>query len=678
MIALALLGGLFSHADAQSLPALPSLYLGFNQPGLSSPSGPIDPYKPWALSDAELVQLKAELGMTTIRFPLYPSEVGLDNQLVAGWDKGQTWNEGIANGWPVNWLALDAVLDQMVRMQLTPIICPVAEPPKDWVTMHIPEAAERALWFTRLVAGHVHGKYGDNVVYGWYENFAGVSYMHDRSTQFPAQFRQRLSEMYGGSIASLNTAWNGAFASFGDVPVPRMWDGSRVPADAIESRRTYDLRKAMDLLGRDRLTAWRTELSQIAPGAKWIGGCLHDGFNGMYDTRTVKPPRCTASIRTLAKNGDHLSADNYLLSGVMKTDYRTIAKIANSEGKKLFVSEVLSWSGPSFNAIAEVGGPLQGVLAWCGKEDMFGLITLDGTRREGSIAALAQLFQTIRGNTAKYSTYAAGRVRVLFPETAYEYMLSSRSYLDAYEHICDSLSPADLEPVLESELLSLPENAYLFVFEQNLQRTTINTINRLGSRLVCPHSYFIDEGGNHVNRTWMPADFNAQLASVPDGPALSAAFRRIDDQLRNSGSGYNGAIARTTSQLAPGLGWDNNIVWNAVDGSINSEVRFADIAQQEIINLEFRDPKTVDGVFVQFYPGSVVGDTRSIPARIRISVSSNGTTWTQVASTTNISSDRMRLAFASVSATHVRFDFGSNTDSVGTRVIDLGVLEHSN
>jgi hypothetical protein len=37
--------------------------------------------------------------------------------------------------------------------------------------LHIPEEAEKTLWLTRVVAEHVQGKYGTNVVYGWFEDW---------------------------------------------------------------------------------------------------------------------------------------------------------------------------------------------------------------------------------------------------------------------------------------------------------------------------------------------------------------------------------------------------------------------------------------------------------------------------------------------------------------------------
>ncbi len=71
-----------------------------------------------------------------------------------------------------------------------------------------------------LVVEHLTAKYGDQIVYGWYENWWWNSYKHEKSSRFPATFHQKLAEMYDNKIKALNKSWNAAYKSFAEVDVP--------------------------------------------------------------------------------------------------------------------------------------------------------------------------------------------------------------------------------------------------------------------------------------------------------------------------------------------------------------------------------------------------------------------------------------------------------------------------
>ncbi len=677
-------GSIYGATMPNVLPPLPQFLLGINQYSVPSPTSTIDPSQPMSITDAEYQQLKVDTGMNTVRFPLGPGSVGLDANLVSAWENGEVWDENVANGWPADWRGLDAVIDQFLRFGFTPYICAGAEIPgtRDWETMYIPEAARRAAWFTKLVAKHVHSKYGDNVVYGWYENINNL-YPHtytnkyQSSAEFPAAFRSKLSTMYGGSISALNAAWASSYASFDQVDVPQLWDGTDIPESAYQSRRTYDLRKAMDLLSQDSLTTLRSELAQIAPGAIWAGGCLHDGFNGMHDGRTVKPVRCTASIATHALTSDVIAIDSYQLPNIFKVNYRVAAKAAYLQGKKFISVETLAWSTALNSAMLEVGGPTRGVLLWAGKEDMCGLIMANGTRREAAIAAAGNMFQTIRNNASTYATYQPGSARVYFPDETYEYMVLRGSHLDSYERLCDSLPVSSLEPVFTSELGSLPAGVPVFVLERRLPRAAIDALNALGSRVVCPHPSFIDESGQTVARSYVPPDFYAQLNSTANGPALLGAFQREEEKERSVSFPDLGAAVRTSSFLAPGSTWAYNLDWNAIDGDHASGLVFADTSQTERIDVDLLQPRYIYGAGVQLFSGDIVGRARSVPeGGITVKTSTNGTSWTTVATVPSgsITTDTVHIRFTARLARYARFELGSNTNGVGTQVIGVSLL----
>ncbi len=652
-----------------AFPPLPKVANGVNQIGVKDP----------LLTDAELERLKRE-GANTYRFPLWPREVGLDDKAVASWENGEVWDEKAADEWPVDWTALDLLLDKLARHGLTPYICPHPDPPspRSWAILHVPEAAQRALWFTKLIVKHVHAKYGDNVIYGWFEDIYWLSYTRTLGPRFPGEWRGKLSQMYGGKIASLNRAWKSEYASFGDVPVPELWLKDAVPESAYESRRTYDLRLGMDLMQRECLKKWRAELRRISPGAMWAGGCLHNGFEGMYDARLAKPLRNNPSILTHAMTSDVLAVDMYRSPEPLSVQYRTVAKIAASQGKKYYPVELQAQHIPSFEALAKVGGPVYGALVWEGKEreNMFSLFMYDGTPREDFIKATSELFKAFRTLPETYSVYRPGRVHVYYPEGTYEYMVLRSSHLDAYDHVCDKLPAADLEPVLTSELGKLPKDVPIFVLEKHLPRKAIDALNKLGQRVICPHPFFVDESGNRVARKYVPKDFYRELRAAQDGPALLEAFSRVEEKEHNLAYADLGATIQTTAELAP-----KNSVWtdrdNKVDHAIDGDFigfTFASKAQPEVLDVHLPEPKNIRGAFVQLYPGDTCNAPSRIPSRFRVLVSSDGQQWKEVASLTDITSARIRVRFRECTAAHVRLDLGENTGGAGLIITDVGVL----
>ena len=660
---------------------IPEVILGVNQPG---PVGvPYDVERspsPWLLTDADITLLKG-IGVNTIRIPVYPTNIGLDGVKLT-WKRGDKFDAAEADKWPVDWKLLDATLAQFQKHQITPYICPHPYPLANWMTIYIPEDAERCLWFTALIAKHVSIKYGNNAIYGWYENiwknsmepwYSGV-YRHSLSAMFPAEWHRMLKKMYKGNIKSLNKVWNTNYTSFDEALVWDMGSISGIPADAYNNRRTYDLRTAIDLLSRERLLSCRAQLKKIAPGAMWAGACLHDGFYGMYDTRSGNPPACNWSIRTHAITSDVLAADNYQYPQKMLAAYRTIAKIAASEKKSYMAVEINGQSPAAFDAMTKASGSIRGALVWSGKEDAFGLIKMDGSVNKASFDAVKQLFAYLNDLKPEQKRYMPGTACVYFPEETYRSAVLKTSHLDAYDHVCDTLSPSVLEPVLTSELLKLPGDTPIYVLEKYLPGKAIEAINKLGNRVICPHPYFIDENGKRVARTYVPKDFYAELAKSKYGKELLDSFLRVEEKESNAAFKDEGAKAYTTSEFKT----ENEITAGAaynpmdlIDGdSVASRVVFADKRQHEYIDIELPVARWVYGAFIE----TAFEDPGRRPVHVEIQVSDDGKAWHEVYATSTIRSDRIHIRFKLVSARYVRFDLGESTDSIGTRLMEVGVL----
>ncbi len=660
------------------LPPIPSLLFGVNQYGVGPPE---QLAKHWPLNDDDVAYLKS-LGCNSIRFPLYPSDVGIDEKRFLTVPADGSFDPA-ALGAP-DWRSLDALMDWMVRHQFTPNVCPSPEVRGDWTTkawmsLHVPENAERTVWFTKLVVDHLTEKYGDQIVYGWYESWWWNSSKHDNSVRFPAAFRAKLSAMKGDSLESLNRDWGATYGSFDEVDVPRLMKDGAVDPAAIHSRRTFDLRHAMDLLQRDVLTGLHASIKRKAPGAKWIGGCLLNSVGALADIRSATVPSCMHSMRTAAMTGDFISADLYSDSLEYYSHYRTLSKFAAVEGKKLFIAEVPGVKPRSFKLVADVGGPSAGAMAWVGKEDLWGLIKGDGTRRLENGKAWSELLTAYTGDRERYAAYKPGTVHVYFPEETLNYSISDLNHVDAFNHICDFMMPEDLELVLTDEIDKVPANARLYVLERTLPREAITRLAKLGDRVVCPHSFFVDENGARHPRRLSNPDFFAGLQSYPEAATLLDVFRRVEEKADNLSYSWEGATASTHTELAAVndvLPDRPNKLTNLIDGSISDGVTFADKEQDEVVVIALKTRRSVSGAFVDYFEGDgqQVPPSR-VPEQTTISVSTDGKTFEQVAvlDGTGVTS-RSRVRFAPVEATHVRFDFGNNASKRGLRLVELGAI----
>jgi|GEM_PF-3422400 len=667
--------------SGERFPVIPKLVFGVNQYNVGPPELEA---KHWPLKEGEIETLKG-LGVNTIRFPLYPAEIGLQPAPFDLFRPGQRWEGETVDKATFDWRSLDAVLDQLAGHGVTPYISPAAENGKEWETkawmrLHIPEEAEKTLWLTRVVAEHVQAKYGGNVIYGWFEDWYWNSGRHERSPRFPDAWRAALRRIYGDDLTALNRNWAAGYGSFDEVPVPVLWEpGTGVPAQAFASRRTYDFRRSVDCMQRESLEEMRRQLRQVSPRAVWAGGCLCNELAGWLDTRSVKPVKTNASIRTHAKTSDVLTADTYAPASQYAFYYRTLAKIAHSEGKRYLVAEVSAVQPEAFEAIAEAGGPIAGVLAWVGKEDTFGLFTMDGTLRQDNAAAFGRLYKRLADPASRSDRYVPGRVHVYLPEETLEFAITRTNFMDAYFHVCDALPAQDLEPVLTDDLSALPPDVPVFVLEQVLPRRAIAELNRLGPRLICLHPFFIDEDGKRVDREHGPGDVGAELLRARDGALLVEAFARVWEKANNLADVTRGGSARVQGQLA-----ERNVVIsgrpndpaNLVDGSIFEGVTFADARQQEAVELVLAKEETVSFAFVELFAGSEAEriSASRLPAAVRISLAGGDGEPHEVPATMTVTGPRLRFSFAPAPAQCVRFDFGTNDGTSGMRIVEMGVL----
>lgn len=665
---------------ATTLPEIPEFIFGVNQYNVGHPAGLA---KHWPLTDDETDYLKS-IGCNTIKFPLYPSEVGIDEERLMLWNTGDRFEDLGCDLWEPDWRSLDALLDWMIKHQITPFVCPVAETREDWGTkawmsLHVPEEAQRTVWYTRLVIDHVTAKYGDNVIYGWYENWWWNSYKHEKSAEFPEAFRTMLSQMYSGKIKALNRAWNANYKSFDEVGVPTLMINGDISETAINNIRTYDLRRAMDLMQREVLMGIKDYVSRVAPKAIWSGGCMLNELGGLSDIRSVRTPRTNATMRTCAITSDIVAADLYAPQYLYYSYYRTLAKISAVEGKRFSVVEAAATKPETFVWIAEVGGPTAGTLAWAGKEDAYGFITFDGTRREENAHKFKELTETMLSNAKRYREYTRGRIQVYFPEETYYYSISERNSMDAYQHICDHMHPEELEPVLTDELAKLPKGSLIYVIERTLPLKAIEVLNRLGNRVICPHEYFIDEFGRRHDRTCVDEDFYGRLLSTPDGEKLLDTFLRVEEKENNLAYRYYGTTITSPSELAPVNlvipGRENDLT-QLIDGSIFEGVTFADKKQHEIVTLKLPFPRTIYGAFVQFYEGDGQNVHASeLPKEITVSISLDCVNFSEVAKISGRDiTIRPRARFEPILARWIMIDFGENDRDSGLRIEELGVI----
>jgi hypothetical protein len=681
------------------LPRIPELIFGANQINIGKPplagadgnSVSADKYRTsaWPLTDADTEWLKS-LGCNTIRFPVYPNEVGIDESLLLSKTKDGHFNPSVL-GEP-DWRSLDWVMDWMIRHQLTPNVCPGAEfqtddwSSKTWMSLHVPESAERAVWFTKLVVDHLSKKYGDQIIYGWYEDWWWNSYKHENSVLFPGVFRKKLAEMYGQDITALNRAWGSSYNDFEKVEVPVLLaKGSArsnygvVNPSAVNSRRTYDLRKAMDLLHRDVLTELHAYIKQKSPGSLWIGSCMLNQLGGLADIRTVPIPRCNATMRTAALTGDVVSADLYSDTLEYYSHYRTYSKFAASEGKKLLIAEVPAIKPRSFKLIADVGGPSAGALAWCGKWDLWGLIKGDSTRRTENGTEWRRLYDTYKDDRERYANYKRGSIYVYFPEETLSYTISDKNFVDAFLHICDHMMPEELELVLTDEIEKLPSDVRLYVLERTLPLEAIEKLQRRDDQVVSFHTWFMDENGRKHTRNVNNDRFFERLLLYPEGKKLLDVFQRVEERANNVAYTFVGAGISTKTTLAGAnavLPDRPNLLENLINGDIVSGITFSDQAQDEWLLINLGQPRMIYGAFVDFFEGDgqFNGPSR-MPERVVISVSLDGDKFTPITVLSGADLQlRSRCRFAQTHALWVRFDFGKNTAGAGLKLVNLGVL----
>lgn len=402
-------------------------------------------------------------------------------------------------------------------------------------------------------------------------------------------------------------------------------------------------------------------------------------IGGLTDIRSCSVPRCTATLRTCAATGDLLSVDIYSPKFLYHSYYRLSAKIAAAEGKRFLVVEAPAIHPESFGWIADVGGPSAGAIVWAGKEDGYGFIKFDGTRRDENAQIFKQFSTAFAANKQKYGSYKPGSIRVYFPEETLYYSISERNHVDTFMHICDYMNPDELEPVLTDELSKLPKEAYIFVLERTIPLKAIKALEELGDRVICPHAYFVDENGIRHQRQSQPKDFYAQLLSVPAGKKLLDAFQRIEEKENNVSLKYSGSTVLSPSELAvvnQVIGGRENDLANLIDGSINEGITFSDKQQAEKIIIRLNQSRMIYGAFVQFYEGDgqMIGPS-PLPTQVKILTSEDGVTYTEPTGMTRAElAMRSRVRFSPLRARYVCFDFGENTRASGLKIEELGVI----
>lgn len=670
----------------KELPPIQEVIFGVNQLNVGLPGSAM---KSWPLTDADAEWLKS-LGCNTIRFPVYPGEVGIDEKrFLTRTPDGKFDPAALGAG---DWRSLDELMDWMIRHQFTPNVCPSPEfqtpdwTSKTWMSLHVPENAERAVWFTKLVMDHLTEKYGSRILYGWYEDWWWNSYKHEDSACFPEAFRWKLSEMYDGKIAALNAAWESTYGSFAEVEVPALMSGGpesynrgTVAPAAVNSRRTFDLRKAMDLLHREVLTELRDYLHKKAPGALWTGPCILNQLGGLSDIRTASVPRCNATMRTAAITSDIMSADLYSDTLEYYSHYRTYSKFAAAEGKKLLIAEVPAIKPRSFQLVADVGGPSAGALAWCGKWDLWGLIKDDGTRREENGKAWRKLYDTYQSDRARYAKYHPGSIHVYFPEETLSYSISDLNFIDAFMNISDHMKPGELELVLTDELFALPTGTPIYVIERTLPLAAIQELERRGGDVVTLHDWFMDENGRKHLRKTAGGDVFKRLLTLPGGEKLLDVFQRVEERANSASFSFDGARITSPSALAEAnavLPDRPNRLENLINGDTVSGITFSDRAQEESFTIQLAKERRIYGAFMDFFSGDGQFNAPSrMPERVIISVSDDGKEFKQVAAISGKDLQmRSRCRFVPVAASWVRFDFGTNESGSGLRLVNAGVL----
>jgi hypothetical protein len=240
--------------------------------------------------------------------------------------------------------------------------------------------------------------------------------------------------------------------------------------------------------------------------------------------------------------------------------------------------------------------------------------------------------------------------------------------------VCDTLSPSIFEPVLTSELLKLPGDAPIYVLEKYLPTKAIKAINQLGRRVICPHSYFVDENGRKIKRSYIPNDFYTDLHKSKYGTELLDSFMRVEEKEFDIACKDEGAKAYSLSELKSENEITPGTLYNPMDlidgDPVASRIVFADKRQDEYVDVELPKSKLIYGAFME----TAFEDAGRRPAHITIRISDDGKSWQDVYATSAIKSDRIHIRFKPVMTRFVRFDLGESADAIGTRLMEVGVL----
>ena len=696
-------GGGVSAGD-KKLPPIPDMMYGVNQYSVGPPK---DAASGWPLTAGVIRYLKSELGINTVRFPLYPAEVGIDGKLLTNWKPGETFDaEKADREWKFDWRSLDRVMDVLLEAGVTPHVSPAIEDgspqwaSKLWPRLYHPENFERCLWFTTRVARHLQEKYGDRIAYSYFENWWWVSLEPPgkMNWRLPPLFREELKALYKGDLAALNRNWKTEYASFDEIGIPPLsldygdesgrpeWQlglGKANP-EMIDTPQARDTRIVMDRLYLRNLRAISAAVKEISPGALWCGPSGCNEMSGLYDMRSSPAMRLNASMMTLAQGSDVLFIDTYGPPAVLKANYRTAAKVAHAYGKKILISEVGARQPDAFPAVSEVGGASRGSLIWCGMDaaddSEYGILTLSGAAIPARLLAAKGLADAMRQHPRNFETYRPGRLLVYAPLEIWSYSLLKKNHVDAYMRLFETIPAGDIEPVLTAELAGLPKDAPIFVFDKVLPREAIKELERRKSQVVCPHREWIDENGVKYPRADVSdSGFFDSLLKLRDGRAVFDAFRSAVDN-ENAVTYHDlGAEASSPSELA-----EKNVVisgrsneWkNVIDGSIFDGVTLATKPQQELLNIKLPKEENLSAAFVDFYQGDgqKVGPSR-LPQSIRVLISSDGREFREVAKAGTVPGKYYyHMDFPSVPARFIRFDFGYNHHGEGLRLVNVGAF----
>ena len=695
-------GGTGRAPSPKKLPPIPELMYGVNQYSVGPPK---DAASGWPLTTGVIRYLKSELGINTVRFPLYPAEVGIDGKQLTNWKPGETFDaEKADREWKFDWRSLDGVMDVLLEAGVTPHVSPSIEDgslqwaSKLWPRLYHPENFERCLWFTTRVAKHLQEKYGDRIAYSYFENWWWVSLEPPAKMNWrlPPLFREELKALYKGDLAALNRNWKTEYSSFDEIDIPPLslefgdesgrpeWQRGlgKANPEMIDTPQARDTRIVMDRLYLRHLRAISAAVKKISPGALWCGPSGCNEMTGLYDMRSSPGVRLNSTLMTLAQGSDVLFIDTYGPPSVLKANYRTAAKVAHVYGKKIFISEISGRQMDAFPAVAEVGGATRGSLIWCGMDahddSEYGLLTLSGTPIPARMLAAKGLADAIRQHPGNFETYRPGRLLVYIPLEIWSYSLLKSNHVDAYMRLFETIPADDIEPVLTAELADLPKGARIFVFDKVLPREAIKELERRGKQVVCPHREWIDENGKTYPRTAdSGSGFFDELLKLRDGKAVFDAFRSAVDNENAVTYHYLGAEASSPIELA-----EKNVViggrpneWNnAIDGSLSDGITLATKAQQELLNIKLPKEESLSAAFVDFYQGDgqKVGPSR-LPRSIRVLTSVDGREFREVGRAgTQPGKFYYHLDFPKESAGFIRFDFGYNDGGEGLRIVNVG------